>query len=78
MMAESGFIYLFAFEGIITGFMKRKGEMKWGSVTILEHIHVWERKVSKSRRAEKGPYNLRWKLNVSADDQVFYSQHLIL
>ncbi len=30
------------------------------------------------QESSKGLYNLRWKLNVSADDQVFYSQHLIL
>lgn len=70
MMAESGLIYLFAFEVIITGFMRRKGEMKWGSITVLEHIHFWERKANKSRRALKGLYNLRGIYYVGADNPV--------
>lgn len=35
-MVESGLIDLFAYGWKIAGFMRRKGEMRWGSITILE------------------------------------------
>lgn len=36
MTTGGGLIYLFAYEEIIAGFMKRKGERRLGSIALLE------------------------------------------
>lgn len=53
MTTGGGLIYLFAYEEIIAGFMKRKGERRLGSIALLE---TWERYRCVSREEHVRPF----------------------